>query len=103
MVHNVDFIVSRTTLNIENNLKWKIFVMFATVNIGAMLPFSMYVRVIFTRSSITNFRGLLLTLLVVPSMLPETKGRSLDEMDIIFGSVRAEDRDAKIRETQRGE
>jgi len=70
-----NFVVSRTTLNIENNLKWKIFVMFATVNIGAMLPFAI--------------------------MLPETKGRSLEEMDIIFGAVRAEDRDAKIKQTQK--
>ncbi len=35
-------------------------------------------------------------------MLPETKGRSLEEMDIIFGAVRAEDRDAKIKQTQKG-
>ncbi|KLO06137.1 hypothetical protein SCHPADRAFT_946344 [Schizopora paradoxa] len=34
-------------------------------------------------------------------MLPETKGRSLEEMDIIFGAVRAEDRDAKIKQTQK--
>ncbi len=42
LMGGIDFVVSRTTLNIENNLKWKIFVMFATVNIGAMLPFAMY-------------------------------------------------------------
>ena len=29
-------------------------------------------------------------------MIPETKGRSLEEMDIIFGSVKADQREADI-------
>lgn len=34
--------------------------------------------------------------------LPETKGRSLEEMDIIFGSVNAEKREADIQKQARG-
>lgn len=44
--------------------------MFATVNIGAMGTFSL--------------------------LIPETKGRSLEEMDVIFGAVSAEKRRADI-------
>ena len=29
-------------------------------------------------------------------VIPETKGRSLEEMDVIFGAVQAEDREANI-------
>lgn len=35
--------------------------------------------------------------------IPETKGRSLEEMDIIFGTVSAEERNLKIRETEKGQ
>lgn len=49
--------------------------MFAAVNIGAMFTFSLFI--------------------------PETKGRSLEEMDVIFGSVTAASRDAKIKETEK--
>lgn len=58
------------------NLGYKIFLMFATVNIGAMATFSL--------------------------LIPETKGRSLEEMDIIFGSVSAEQRKADIEKEERG-
>lgn len=37
------------------------------------------------------------------SFIPETKGRSLEEMDIIFGSITAEQRRAHIEEFERGE
>lgn len=37
------------------------------------------------------------------SFLPETKGRSLEEMDIIFGSTSKERRDADIAKQERGE
>ncbi|EJC99410.1 general substrate transporter [Fomitiporia mediterranea MF3/22] len=70
-----NFVVSRITPNMIANLGWKIFIMFATVNIGAMFTFSL--------------------------AIPETKGRSLEEMDIIFGSVSKAERDAKIKETER--
>lgn len=51
--------------------------MFATVNIGAMGTFSL--------------------------LIPETKGRSLEEMDIIFGSVSAEKRSADVAKFEHGE
>ncbi|KAH6905556.1 sugar transporter [Coprinopsis sp. MPI-PUGE-AT-0042] len=51
-----------------------IFMMFATINILAMGTFS--------------------------ALIPETKGRSLEEMDLIFGSVTAEERNAHIRQMQ---
>ena len=34
-------------------------------------------------------------------LIPETKGRSLEEMDIIFGSVQAEQRRADIEKEER--
>lgn len=37
----LDFVVSRVTLNIKNALGYKIFFMFAAVNIGAMFPFAL--------------------------------------------------------------
>lgn len=70
-----NFVVSRVTPNIIANLGWKVFIMFATVNIGVMFPFSL--------------------------IIPETKGRSLEEMDIIFGSVKKEDRERYIEQTER--
>ncbi|KAL5513847.1 hypothetical protein ACEPAG_2608 [Sanghuangporus baumii] len=70
-----NFVVSRITPNMIDELGWKIFIMFATINIGAMFTFSL--------------------------MIPETKGRSLEEMDVIFGSVTREERNAKIKETER--
>jgi len=65
-----NFVVSKVTPQMKTNLGWKIFIMFATVNIGAMATFSL--------------------------LIPETKGRSLEEMDVIFGSVTAEERQAGI-------
>ena len=91
------------TLNIKNAIGYKIFLMFAAINIGAMLPFSMYVPFPF----LTSFPHLLppntnSTLLRPHRAIPETKGRSLEEMDVIFGAVSAEERNAKIRETEKG-
>ncbi|KAF5376018.1 hypothetical protein D9757_008838 [Collybiopsis confluens] len=65
-----NFVVSHQTLAIEQNLGYKFFLMFATVNIGAMSIFSL--------------------------VIPETKGRSLEEMDIIFGSISQEQRTADV-------
>ena len=39
--------------------------------------------------------------LIVNRLIPETKGRSLEEMDIIFGSVQAEKRQADIEQEER--
>ncbi|ETW76863.1 MFS sugar transporter [Heterobasidion irregulare TC 32-1] len=71
-----NFVVSRVTLTIINNIGYKVFLMFATLNIGAMATFSL--------------------------AIPETKGRSLEEMDIIFGTVSLEQRRADIAQQERG-
>ena len=55
-------------------LGWKLFIAFAAANIGAMVPFSL--------------------------IIPETKGLSLEEMDIIFGAVNAETRRKDIERQQ---
>lgn len=65
-----NFVVAKVTPTLEADLGFKLFMMFATINIGGMAVFSLF--------------------------LPETKGRSLEEMDIIFGSVSAESREAFI-------
>jgi hypothetical protein len=36
------------------------------------------------------------------SMIPETKGRSLEEMDIVFGAVSADSRAANIAQHEHG-
>lgn len=36
------------------------------------------------------------------SLIPETKGRSLEEMDVIFGSISAEKRQADIDKQEKG-
>jgi len=70
-----NFVISKITPTIESNLGWKLFMLFATINIGGMAVFSL--------------------------LLPETKGRSLEEMDVIFGSVSAEAREAFIKQEER--
>ncbi|KAF8637720.1 hypothetical protein AX17_002623 [Amanita inopinata Kibby_2008] len=70
-----NFVVSKVTPDMITNLGYKIFIMFATVNIGAMATFSL--------------------------LIPETKGKSLEEMDIIFGAVSADERRMYIRERQK--
>ncbi|KDQ49738.1 hypothetical protein JAAARDRAFT_165319 [Jaapia argillacea MUCL 33604] len=70
-----NFVVSKVTPNLVTELGFKIFLMFATINIGGMAVFAFFI--------------------------PETKGRSLEEMDIIFGSVSAEQRRADIERTER--
>ncbi|KAF9652810.1 general substrate transporter [Thelephora ganbajun] len=61
-----NFVVSYNTPMWVTNFGWKIFVMYATINVGAMGTFAL--------------------------IIPETKGRSLEEMDIIFDAVSAETR-----------
>jgi Sugar (and other) transporter len=48
--------VSKETPTIEANLQWKFFMMFATINVGGMALFALF--------------------------LPETKGRSLEEVRV---------------------
>ncbi|KAJ7194408.1 sugar transporter [Mycena pura] len=70
-----NFVQAKVTPGAITSLGYKIFLMFATINIGAMATFSL--------------------------LIPETKGRSLEDMDIIFGSTTQEARTANIaaRET----
>ena len=70
----IDFVVSYNTPTWITNLGWKIFIMYAAINVGAMATFSL--------------------------IIPETKGRSLEEMDIIFGAVSAETRRQDIERRQ---
>ncbi|KDQ10747.1 hypothetical protein BOTBODRAFT_163453 [Botryobasidium botryosum FD-172 SS1] len=70
-----NFVISKITPTMQTNLGYKIFMTFATINILGMAVFSFF--------------------------LPETKGRSLEEMDVIFGSVTQEHRDADLRKTQK--
>ncbi|KAI9063795.1 general substrate transporter [Trametes sanguinea] len=70
-----NFVVAKVTPTLETDLGYKLFLMFGTINIGGMAVFSL--------------------------MIPETKGRSLEEMDIIFGSVQEEKRKADIAAQER--
>ncbi|KAF9461704.1 general substrate transporter [Collybia nuda] len=65
-----NFVVTKVTPDMVSDLGYKLFIMFATVNVGAMGLFSL--------------------------LIPETKGRSLEEMDIIFGAISEEKRQADI-------
>jgi hypothetical protein len=68
--------VSKITPQLITELGYKIFIMFATINICGLAIFSL--------------------------LIPETKGKSLEEMDVIFGTVSQDDRQALIERT-RGE
>ncbi|CAK5267137.1 unnamed protein product [Mycena citricolor] len=65
-----NFVVAHFTPNAVTKLGFKIFLMFGTINIGAMAVFAL--------------------------LIPETKGRSLEDMDIIFGATTQEARTAHI-------
>ncbi|KAF8815659.1 general substrate transporter [Phlegmacium glaucopus] len=70
-----NFVLSKVTPTLNSTLGYKMFLLFATINIGGMAVFSL--------------------------LIPETKGRSLEEMDIVFGSISAEQRRADIDKRQR--
>ncbi|KAF9033568.1 general substrate transporter [Panaeolus papilionaceus] len=70
-----NFVISKVTPQIKTALGYKMFLMFATINIAGMGTFSL--------------------------LIPETKGRSLEEMDIIFGAISAEQRQADVDRVQR--
>ncbi|KAJ7031875.1 general substrate transporter [Mycena alexandri] len=70
-----DFTLSKTTPQMVLNLGYKIFLMFATINIAGMGVFAL--------------------------LIPETKGRSLEDMDVIFGAVAREKRDADIAKQEK--
>jgi hypothetical protein len=90
----LDFVVSKATPTIHTRLGYKMFLMFAALNIGAMAPFSLCVLRCLSlyQASLTRPN----------SILPETKGRSLEEMDIIFGAVSAEARAENISRQEQG-
>ena len=69
-----DFVISYNTPMWVTKLGWKLFIMFGVLNICAMGTFSL--------------------------LIPETKGLSLEEMDIIFGAVDAETRKKDIEKQQ---
>jgi hypothetical protein len=68
--------LSKITPTLLMHPKYKIFFMFASINIGAMCTF--------------------------PLLIPETKGRSPKEMDVIFGATTKEAREEHIGERERG-
>ncbi|KAI6014341.1 general substrate transporter [Pisolithus marmoratus] len=70
-----NFVVSKVTPTLVADLGYKLFFMFGAINIGGMVTFSL--------------------------LIPETKGRSLEEMDIIFGAVSIEAREAFIQKQKR--
>jgi hypothetical protein len=80
--------VAKVTPTLEADLGFKLFMMFATINIGGMAVFSLSVNL--------GANYLIDAYTMINRFLPETKGRSLEEMDIIFGSVSAESREAFI-------
>lgn len=101
-----NFVVSKWTPAMKSALGYKLFFMFATINLGGMAIFSLYVP-----ASPLRFSWLWLWLtsdcvLFFGRAIPETKGRSLEEMDVIFGSVgaaqRAEDIARQEREIHHG-
>jgi len=70
-----NFTLTKLTPTMVTNLGYKLFLMFGTINILGMGVFSL--------------------------LIPETKGRSLEDMDIIFGAVTQEKRDADVAKQQR--
>ncbi|KIM63125.1 hypothetical protein SCLCIDRAFT_118245 [Scleroderma citrinum Foug A] len=70
-----NFSVTKLTPTFVTNLGYNFFFMSAAIDIGGMAVFSIF--------------------------LPETKGRSLEEMDIIFGAVSHEAREAAIEVQER--
>ncbi|KAI0085989.1 general substrate transporter [Irpex rosettiformis] len=70
-----NFVISKITPTLVTDLGFKLFLMFGTINVLGMGVFSL--------------------------LLPETKGRSLEEMDIIFGAVDANQRRAEIEAEER--
>ncbi|KAK7682099.1 hypothetical protein QCA50_014685 [Cerrena zonata] len=70
-----NFVLSKVTPSLVTSLGYKLFLMFATINIAGMGTFAL--------------------------LIPETKGRSLEEMDIIFGSVQKDQRQADIQRQEK--
>ncbi|KAJ8507726.1 hypothetical protein ONZ45_g9935 [Pleurotus djamor] len=71
-----NFVISKATPSMLSALGYKIFFFFGAINMGALLAFSV--------------------------LIPETRGRSLEDMDVVFGSVSAEQRRATILQREQG-
>ncbi|KAI0702247.1 hypothetical protein C8Q76DRAFT_697954 [Earliella scabrosa] len=71
-----NFVISKVTPTLQTKLGYKMFFMFGTINLGIMTVFAL--------------------------LIPETKGRSLEEMDIIFGAVKEDKRMKDIAAQERG-
>ncbi|KAI0064836.1 general substrate transporter [Artomyces pyxidatus] len=69
------FVISQVTPRMITGLGYKMFLVFATLNFGALTVFSL--------------------------LIPETRGHSLEEMDIIFGSITADQRRANIEQHEK--
>ncbi|KAL4062673.1 general substrate transporter [Scleroderma citrinum] len=82
------FVVLKITPTLVANLGYNLFFMFAAINMGGMAVLSVQV------SKVATFPVVFIFLF---SFLPETKGRSLEEMDITFGTVSYEAREAFIK------
>ena len=92
--------MAKVTPTLETDLGYKLFLMFATINIGGMAVFSLYV---FSNSSPLVLQLILTMSWTEPDrLIPETKGRSLEEMDVIFGAVQEDKRRADIAKQERG-
>ncbi|GLB38871.1 putative major facilitator superfamily, sugar transporter (TC 2.A.1.1) family protein [Lyophyllum shimeji] len=96
-----NFVVSKVTPDMITNLGWKIFIMFGTVNIGAMATFSLCVPSSSSLRASHRLNASALLSFSFHSFIPETKGRSLEDMDIIFGSISAEKRAANVAAQER--
>ncbi|KAI0064834.1 general substrate transporter [Artomyces pyxidatus] len=70
-----NFVISQVTPRMITGLGYKMFLVFAALNIGALASFSL--------------------------LIPETKGCSLEEMDVVFGSISADQRQANIEKQER--
>lgn len=77
-------------------LGYKIFFQFGTINIIGMGIFSLY-------AVLYEPHLLLCTDTLLDRIIPETKGRSLEDMDIIFGSISAAERKANIEKQEKSE
>jgi len=69
-----NFVVSKITPSMETHLGYKLFLTFATINFLGMAVFAL--------------------------IIPETKGKSLEEMDIMFGAITREEREKDIRKAE---
>ncbi|PAV16773.1 general substrate transporter [Pyrrhoderma noxium] len=69
-----NFVITRVTPNLVRALGWKIFVLYGSLNIALLFPFSLWI--------------------------PETKGRGLEEMDVIFGAIPKDQHEAKLAESE---